>query len=162
MVKVSYTLYRFQIKCSESCLYKTSIILFFLLNSSLRPRTRSLLGITITITITTRITMTIYNDKNPHLLKETVQGDKEQGIRVKGSWIRGCSWIGTSVRRSSGRRSGGRLLANDVVAPIFISLFFPFFPVFPVPPSRPFLIEGVVGSKNLFSESCLEWPKTWG
>ena len=64
--------------------------------------------------------------------------------------------IGTSVRRSSGRRSGGRLLANDVVATIFISLFFPFFPF---PPSRPFLIEGVVGSKNLFSESCLECPK---
>ena len=85
MVKVSYTLYRFQIKCSESCLYKTSIISFFLLNSSLRPRTRSLLGITITITITTRITMTIYNDKNPHqnFWKETALGDKEQGIRDK-------------------------------------------------------------------------------
>ena len=33
----------------------------------------------------------------------------------------------------------------------------------PLPPtSRPFLIEGVLGSKNLFSESCLECPKTWG
>ena len=35
---------------------------------------------------------------------------------------------------------------------------FPFFPLFPQ--SRPFLIEGVLGSKNLFSESCLERPKT--
>ena len=60
------------------------------------------------------------------------------------------------------------LLANDVVAIIFISLFFflsfffLFFPrfFFPFPPSLPFLIEGVVGSKNLFSESCLERPKT--
>ena len=33
------------------------------------------------------------------------------------------------------------------------------FPVF-FPQSRPFLIEGVLGSKNLFSESCLERPKT--
>ena len=33
--------------------------------------------------------------------------------------------------------------------------FFPFFS-----PSRPFLIEGVLGSKNLFNESCLEYPKT--
>ena len=44
---------------------------------------------------------------------------------------------------------------NDVVATIFIRLFlfffFPFFPFFS--PSRPFLIEGVLGSKNLFSES---------
>ena len=55
--------------------------------------------------------------------------------------------IGTSVRRSSGRRSGGRLLANDVVATILINLFSalcsPFFPSL-----LPFLIEGVLGSKN--------------
>ena len=69
--------------------------------------------------------------------------------------------IGASVRRSSGRRSG-----NDVVATIFIPIFFYFFffPVFFTPVffslSRPFLIEGVLGSKNLFSESCLERPKT--
>ena len=50
---------------------------------------------------------------------------------------------------------------NNVVATIFISLFF-FVPVFlfPFPPSRPFLIEGVLGSKNLFSKSCLECPQT--
>ena len=53
-----------------------------------------------------------------------------------------------------GRSTAG----NDVVATIFISLFF-FFPFF-FSPSRPFLIEGVVGSKNLFSKSCLERPKT--
>ena len=35
----------------------------------------------------------------------------------------------------------------------FHSIFFPFHS-----PSRPFLIEGVLGSKNLFSESCLKWP----
>ena len=35
------------------------------------------------------------------------------------------------------------------------SFFFPFFPL-----SRPFLIEGVLGSKNLFSESWRERPKT--
>ena len=29
-------------------------------------------------------------------------------------------------------------------------------------PSQPFLIEGVLGSKNLFSESCLERPKPRG
>ena len=62
------------------------------------------------------------------------------------------------------RRSGGRLLANDVVATIFISLFFffrfpPLFPPVLFPPSRPFLIEGVLRSKNLFSESGQEHPK---
>ena len=57
--------------------------------------------------------------------------------------------IGTSMRRSSGRRS---TTGNDVVATIIISLFFS--------PSQPFLIEGVLGSKNLFSKSCLEYPKT--
>ena len=36
-------------------------------------------------------------------------------------------YIGTSVWRSSGRRSGGRLLANDLLATIFISLFLFFF-----------------------------------
>ena len=47
--------------------------------------------------------------------------------------------------------------------PLFSSVFsFFFFPVFSppfFPPSLPFLI-GVLGSKNLFSESCLECPKT--
>ena len=49
-----------------------------------------------------------------------------------------------------GRSTAG----NDVVA-----LFSSVFPRFS-PPSRSFLIEGVLGSKNLFSESCLESPKT--
>ena len=45
--------------------------------------------------------------------------------------------------------------------PIFISLFF--FPIFSHPfffhPSRPFLIEGVLGSKNLFWQKLLKTPK---
>ena len=56
-------------------------------------------------------------------------------------------------RSAFGRSTAG----NDVVATIFIRLFF-FSPRFSL--SRPFLIEGVLGSKNLFSESCLERPKT--
>ena len=62
-------------------------------------------------------------------------------------------------RSAFGRSTAG----NDVVATIFIRIFFFFFfPFFPpvFSPSRPFLIEGVLGSKNLFSESCLERPKT--
>ena len=60
------------------------------------------------------------------------------------------------------RSAFGRSTAsNDVVATISICLFFFFSPVF-FSPSRPFLIEGVLGSKNLFSESCLECPKTYG
>ena len=60
------------------------------------------------------------------------------------------------------RSAVGRSTAsNDVVATIFIRLFSFFFPFFSrFPPLRPFLIEGVLGSKNLFSESCLECPKT--
>ena len=53
---------------------------------------------------------------------------------------------------------GRSTVGNDVVATIFIRLFL-FFPPF-FSPSRPFLIEGVLGSKNLFRESCLERPKT--
>ena len=61
-------------------------------------------------------------------------------------------------RSAFGRSTAG----NDVVANISISLFSSFFSRFShfFPPSRPFLIEGVLGSKNLFSESCLERPKT--
>ena len=55
------------------------------------------------------------------------------------------------------RRSGGRL-ATTLVATINVIISLIFFPIFS--PSRPFLIEGVLGSKNLFSESCLECPKT--
>ena len=63
--------------------------------------------------------------------------------------------IGASVRCSSGRP----LFSSGFSPPLF-SFFFP--PFFPFPPSRPFLIEGVLGSKNLFSESCLGCPKTQG
>ena len=49
-------------------------------------------------------------------------------------------------RSAFGRSTAG----NDVVATIFICVFFP------VPPSRPFLIKGVRGSKNLLSKSCFE------
>ena len=63
-----------------------------------------------------------------------------------------------AFQRSAFRRSTA---CNDVVATIFIRLFF-FFSIFSprfFPLSRPSLIEGVLGSKNLFSESCLERPK---
>ena len=55
-----------------------------------------------------------------------------------------------------------RAAGNDEVATIFLRIFFSFFSpfFFPVfPPSQPFLIDGVLGSKNLFSKSCLEHPK---
>ena len=55
-------------------------------------------------------------------------------------------------RSAFGRSTAG----NDVAATILISLFLR------SPPLLPFLIEGVLGSKNLFSESCLERPKTLG
>ena len=47
---------------------------------------------------------------------------------------------------------GWSTAGNDIVATIFICLFF--FPFFFSPPSQPFLIEGVPGSKNVFTESC--------
>ena len=57
-------------------------------------------------------------------------------------------FFGTSGRRCSWspfRRSTG----NDVSGHYFHHYFFPLF----FSPSSPFLIEGVLGSKNLFSES---------
>ena len=64
--------------------------------------------------------------------------------------------------------SGGKKLnwhewstaGNDIVATIIISLFF-FSPHFFCPPLRPFLIEGVLVSKYLFSKRCLERPKAY-
>ena len=59
-----------------------------------------------------------------------------------------------------GRSTAG----NDVVATKNNILFFSFF-LFSFlffSPSSTFLIEGVLGSKNLFSKSCLECPKTYG
>ena len=55
---------------------------------------------------------------------------------------------------------GQSTAGNDVVATIFVSLFFFLFPPRFFPPSLPSLIEGVLGSKNLLSESCLECPET--
>ena len=60
-----------------------------------------------------------------------------------------------AFQRSALRRSTA---GNDVVATILISLFRFFFIRSPL---LPFLIEGVLGSKNLFSKSCLEHPKTF-
>ena len=61
--------------------------------------------------------------------------------------------IGTSVWRSS-RSAFGRSTGNDVVATINVIIFFLFFLFFFFSsPSSTFLIEGVLGSKNLFSES---------
>ena len=78
-------------------------------------------------------------------------------IQVQGGHLLLLNW---RERAAFQRSAFGRSTAGyDVVATIFIRLFF-FPPVFPVPPSRPFLIEGVLGSKNLFSKSCLERPKT--
>ena len=72
--------------------------------------------------------------------------------------------IGTSVWRSSGCCLGGVVRAVDCWQmtkwPLFSSVFSFFPPFFLFPPSRPFLIEAVLGSKNLFCESCLECPQT--
>ena len=85
------------------------------------------------------------------------------GSQVHPVWCLVYNWRERAAfqRLAFGRSTAG----NDVVATIFIRIFFPprFFP--PVyfsrfSPSRPFLIEGVLGSKNLFGESCLERPKT--
>ena len=67
-----------------------------------------------------------------------------------------CGHIGTSGRRCSRSPLGGRL-ATTLVDRYFHHYFPFFFPHF-FSPSRPFLIEGVLGSKNLFSESCVKWP----
>ena len=74
-------------------------------------------------------------------------------------WVVGVGWLGwywherAAVQAVAVRQSTG----NDVSGHYFrhYFLFFHF-----SPPSRPFLIEGVLGSKNLFSESCLKWPIT--
>ena len=69
--------------------------------------------------------------------------------------------VGTSVRRSSWT-AFGRSTGNDVVATINVIIFFSFlffFFFFLFSPSSTFLIEGVLGSKNLFSERCLKCRK---
>ena len=70
--------------------------------------------------------------------------------------------IGASVRRSSSRAVDcWQWRSCHYFHPYFLFLFFPVFsPPFFFSPSRPFLIEGVLGSKNLFSKSWRERPKT--
>ena len=71
--------------------------------------------------------------------------------------------LARAVGVAVGRRSGGRLettlVATKKVFNFLNFFFFPFFSRFS-PPSSPFLIEGVLGSKNLFSESGSKWPIT--
>ena len=69
------------------------------------------------------------------------------GVLINTNWRERAAF----QRSAFGRSTAG----NDVVATIFIRIFFFFFPpfFFRFSPSRPFLIEGVLGSKNLFSES---------
>ena len=81
-------------------------------------------------------------------------------------WLQGGTlfynfdYFGTSVWRSS-RSTFGRSTGNDVSGHYKRHYFSPIFSIFHFfsPLSQPFLIEGVLGSKNLFSESCLECPK---
>ena len=83
---------------------------------------------------------------------------------LKTSWGGGPRFLGGGLdkwhERAAFQRSAfGRSTAgNDVVATIFIRIFFSFFSPFFFSPSRPFLIEGVLGSKNLFSESWSQKP----
>ena len=69
--------------------------------------------------------------------------------------MRIVNWL---ERAAFGRSTAG----NDVVVIFFIIVFFFSFLLafFLFSPSQPFLREGVLGSKNLFGESCLEHPKT--
>ena len=70
--------------------------------------------------------------------------------------------FGMSVWRCSQStfgRSTGNYKRHYFLSFSFFSLFFFFFSF---SPSSTFLIEGVLGSKNLFRESCLECPKNLG
>ena len=67
--------------------------------------------------------------------------------------------IGTSGWRCSRSPLGGWLATTFVDR--YFHRYFVFFSIFSSP-SRPFLIEGVLGSKNLFSKSGSKWPITWG
>ena len=119
--------------------------------------------------------------RETNLLVSKIPQSNHYSSLIKYIWYQ--VYIGTSGRRSS--RSGfGRSTGNDVsgyyfllfwhersalqlvgvavgrlattlVATIFI-ICFPFFS----PPSSPFLIEGVLGSKNLFGKSWSERPIT--
>ena len=65
----------------------------------------------------------------------------------------GVNQLARAVGVPDGQRSGSRLASTLVdTKNVFIYFFYPvFFLVFS--PSAPFLIEGVLGSKNLFRES---------
>ena len=76
-----------------------------------------------------------------------------KGLATAGDDKRCSRNISTSGRRCSRSPLGGRL-ATTLVATIFIiifSIFHFFHSIFS--PSRPFLIEGVLGLKNLFCKS---------
>ena len=68
-----------------------------------------------------------------------------------------------SLDNGTSGRCCSQSTGNDVSGHYFRHYFLLFFSFFIFsPPSRPFLIEGVLVSKNLFSESCLKWPITLG
>ena len=68
--------------------------------------------------------------------------------------------IGTSSPRSS--RSPFRRLTDTMTVNCYFPYYFLFFLFFHFSPPQPFLIEGVLGSKNLFSESWREHQKLTG
>ena len=69
--------------------------------------------------------------------------------------------IGTSGRHSS--HLPFRQLTGTTIVDYYFHYSFPLLlPFFFSSPSQPFLIEGVLGSKNLFCESGREHPKTKG
>ena len=80
--------------------------------------------------------------------EKNVLGSKTESQVIITLLARAAALQSVAVRRSTG---------NDVVATISAIIFH--FTIFS-PPSRPFLIEGVLGSKNLFSESGSKWPIT--
>ena len=87
-----------------------------------------------------------------------------KGLATAGDDKRSSRNIGTSGRRCSRSPLGGRL-ATTLVATIFIIIFFHFSIFFHFHfflRRNLFLIEGELGSKNLFCESGSKWPITYG
>ena len=82
--------------------------------------------------------------------------DFNSGPQILTCWV--TVWYGKSelLARACGFRAVDcwQWRSGHYNLKFFPSIFFRF------PPSLPFFIEGVLGSKNLFSESCLECPKT--
>ena len=74
--------------------------------------------------------------------EKNVLGSKTESQVIITLLARAAALQSVAVRRSTG---------NDVVATISAVIFFFSFSLFS--PSRPFLIDGVLGSKNLFSKS---------